>query len=429
MKKECTEQDLRELARSAQAVFEAVTLTEAPLCDGWQDDGLRVDYELRNGRVDCVLHRRVEADGKCWELEMCAPLAGNVLPEERMTPRERELCREDMNHDFLTGVYNRRYLETVFAQKLEQCAAQGRKAAVALVSIDNGQKLRDTYGQPVMDQLHCFVGNQWKKSFDTPAARVVCRLTGSIFAVGCLDADGKQLAEEMQNLYRQMPRECITTTGMMRRMPFTLSCGAAGLEGGRRKELAGAVRAVRCTPAGGTERRRQSDARRIKPVYKIPLLAQTKARRGIFCMENQKNDNLNLLEAVVQNTEMGKNTLEQIVPMTDDVQFKAELLRQRNVYHQLNQEAHTAIEACGGTAQGQSAMAKLNTKMGISMKTLTDKSTRNLAEMLTQGSGMGVVDCVKAQKDYPNAAPGAKRLAQRLQEFQEDSRVKLEQFL
>ena len=146
-------------------------------------------------------------------------------------------------------------------------------------------------------------------------------------------------------------------------------------------------------------------------------------------MENQKNDNLNLLEAVVQNTEMGKNTLEQIVPMTEEPRFKAELLRQRNIYRELNQEARTAITACGGTAQGQSTMAKLNTKMGISMKTLTDKSTRNLAEMLTQGSGMGVVDCVKAQKDYPNAAPGTKRLVQRLQDFQEDSRVKLEQFL
>ena len=42
-------------------------------------------------------------------------------------------------------------------------------------------------------------------------------------------------------------------------------------------------------------------------------------------MENQKNDNLNLLEAVVQNTEMGKNTLEQIVPMTEDPAFRAEL--------------------------------------------------------------------------------------------------------
>ena len=38
------------------------------------------------------------------------------------------------------------------------------------------RELRDTYGQPVMDQLHCFVGNQWKKSFDTPATRVVCRM-------------------------------------------------------------------------------------------------------------------------------------------------------------------------------------------------------------------------------------------------------------
>ena len=146
-------------------------------------------------------------------------------------------------------------------------------------------------------------------------------------------------------------------------------------------------------------------------------------------MEHLKNDNLSLLEAVVQNTEMGKNTLEQIVPMTDDVQFKAELLRERNIYRELNQEAHTAIEACGGTAQGQSAMAKLNTKVSIGMKTITDKSTRSLAEMLTQGSGMGVVDCIKSQKDYPDAAPGSKRLMQKLQDFEEDNRLKLEQYL
>ena len=154
-------------------------------------------------------------------------------------------------------------------------------------------------------------------------------------------------------------------------------------------------------------------------------------------MENQKNDNLNLLEAVVQNTEMGKNTLEQIVPMTEEPRFKAELLRQRNIYRELNQEARTAITACGGTAitacggtaQGQSTMAKLNTKMGISMKTLTDRSTRNLAEMLSEGSSQGVMDCIKSQKDYPDAAPGSKRLMQKLQDFEEDNRIKLEQFL
>ena len=146
-------------------------------------------------------------------------------------------------------------------------------------------------------------------------------------------------------------------------------------------------------------------------------------------MEHLKNDNLSLMEAVVQNTEMGENTLEQIVPMTDDVQFKAELLRERNIYRELNQEAHTAIEACGGTAQGQSAMAKLNTRMGIGMKTLTDKSTRNLAEMLSEGSSQGVMDCIKSQKDYPDAAPGSKRLMQKVQDFEEDNRIRLERFL
>ena len=195
MEKQWTEQDLHSFVQTAQAVFDSVSLTEEQPEPGWQDESLQVDYELRGGRVDCVLHRIVEADGKRWKLQMSAPLAGNVLPEERMTPRERELCRDDMSHDFLTGVYNRQYLERVFGAKLEQWARQGRSAAVALVALDKGPQLCDTYGQPVMDQLHCFVGNQWKKQ-----------------------------------LYEQMPHECITTTGMMRRVQFTMSGAAAGLD-------------------------------------------------------------------------------------------------------------------------------------------------------------------------------------------------------
>ena len=121
MKKEWTEQDLREFVRSAQAAFEDVTLTEADeeAARSWQDDGLMVDYELRNGQVDCVLRRQIVADGKVWKLQMTAPLAGNDLPEDRMSPREREMCRDDMNHDFLSGVFNRRYFETEFCTRLD----------------------------------------------------------------------------------------------------------------------------------------------------------------------------------------------------------------------------------------------------------------------------------------------------------------------
>ena len=146
-------------------------------------------------------------------------------------------------------------------------------------------------------------------------------------------------------------------------------------------------------------------------------------------MEHQKNDDLNMLEAVVQNTEMGKNTLAQILPMARDRGFKDELIRQRSGYQELNQEAHAGLDAHGGRAQGQSALAKLNTRMGIGLRTMADRSTRNLAEMLAEGSSQGVMDCIKCQRDYPNATPGTKDLMRRLQAFQEANRLKLEQFL
>ena len=116
MKKEWTEQDLRAFAENAQTAFEDVTLTEADeeAADTWQDDGLQVDYVLRNGQVDCVLRRLIEADGKLWQLQMTAPLAGSDLPEDRMTARERELCRDDMNHDFLTGIDFVRIADSIF---------------------------------------------------------------------------------------------------------------------------------------------------------------------------------------------------------------------------------------------------------------------------------------------------------------------------
>ncbi len=227
MDREWTEQDLRTFAEGAQAAFETVLLDELPQDTGWQDEGLQVSYSLCNGRVSCVLHRTVRADGKLWRITMSAPLAGNLLPEERMSARERELCREDLNHDFLSGVYNRRYLETVIAAELDRWAEQGRKAAVALVSLDHGAQLRDTYGQPVMDQLICFVANQWKKHFDRPAERVVCRLADSLFVIGCADKNCKELEEELHTLYGQMPHECVASVGLMKMVPIPQSIAVA----------------------------------------------------------------------------------------------------------------------------------------------------------------------------------------------------------
>ena len=111
-----------------------------------------------------MLRRLIEADGKLWQLQMTAPLAGSDLPEDRMTARERELCRDDMNHDFLTGVFNRRYFETEFCTRLDEWTDAHRCASLALVALDDEDGMRTRQGDAVMDQLVCFVANQWKST-------------------------------------------------------------------------------------------------------------------------------------------------------------------------------------------------------------------------------------------------------------------------
>lgn len=229
MKKDWTEQDLQRYVREAESVFDAVTLTELDkkTTSYWRDDGLMVDYELRNGQVHCVLRRLIPADGRVWQLQMTAPLAGSSLPEDRMTPRERELCREDMNHDFLTGVFNCRYFETEFCTRMDEWAGNHRLASVALVTLDHAEQLRAEYGPAVMDQLVCFVANQWKKHFDRPAEQVVCRLDETLFVIGCADRSCQELEEQLRTLYARMPRECVASVGLMKRVVFTQSLAAA----------------------------------------------------------------------------------------------------------------------------------------------------------------------------------------------------------
>ena len=85
--------------------------------------------------------------------------------------------------------------------------------------------------------------------------------------------------------------------------------------------------------------------------------------------ENQNmqktSDNEAMLQEIVQNTEMGKNTLDELMGLTYDQKLKDEMMRQKNEYRRLNQQAHTALDAIGAQAKGQSAAARMSVSMGI----------------------------------------------------------------
>lgn len=232
MEKNVTGQELQTLIESLQTAFEVVNVLEVG--DGQTadrpEDGLRVRYEMQAGRINCAICRTIRLGDKTYQLHLCAPLAGDGLPEDRMSEREHRLFREDLDHDFLSGVYNRHYLDTVFKERFDLWAGQRGGAALALVSLDGYARLEASHGQPTVDQVICYIANLWKKHYDQPDKKLVCRLGAELFAVACADYTGPELEAEMRGLYGGMPTDCVTSVGMMSRVPFTLSIGCAGVE-------------------------------------------------------------------------------------------------------------------------------------------------------------------------------------------------------
>ena len=110
-----------------------------------------------------------------------------------------------------------------------RCQPEVEQGEIAAVRIGGEATLKHFHrqGDAVMNQLVCFVANQWKKHYDRPAERVVCRLTDTLFAIGCADKNCAELAEELNGIYAEMPRACVASVGLMRRVPFTQSIGCA----------------------------------------------------------------------------------------------------------------------------------------------------------------------------------------------------------
>lgn len=136
-----------------------------------------------------------------------------------------------------------------------------------------------------------------------------------------------------------------------------------------------------------------------------------------------------LLQAVVRGTEMGKNTLRQLLPMTGEPALRAELLRQQREYRRLNQKAHTALAALGTQADGLGVRARTVTRMGVAARARRDPSPEHLARMVVEGSAMGLSDCLGARNDCPCASRGAKKLADRLCQLEREGARNLRTFL
>lgn len=145
---------------------------------------------------------------------------------------------------------------------------------------------------------------------------------------------------------------------------------------------------------------------------------------------NEPNYNAQLLNFVYQNSQMGVDTITQLMDITKDEAFKERLHAQLKEYRQIHDQAAQMLEENGFNEEGLSAFEKIRTYLMINFQTLSDDSTSHIAEMLMVGSNMGVIDAIKNIRKYrQKVEPDIVKLMEHLKQFEENNVERFKQYL
>lgn len=97
-----------------------------------------------------------------------------------------------------------------------------------------------------------------------------------------------------------------------------------------------------------------------------------------------------VLAEVHRNCEYAKQSIADILPATDDQEIKEELLRQHEEYERIGGRAALLAKEREIELKSPSPIKKAMMWGGIKMNTMKDDSRAHIAEMMVQGTVMGI---------------------------------------
>ena len=129
--------------------------------------------------------------------------------------------------------------------------------------------------------------------------------------------------------------------------------------------------------------------------------------------------NTELLNFVYQNSQMGMESLSQLLEIAEDEEFRSCMEKQLDKYREFHNEAKRLLQERGHNEKSLGMFDKLKTYLMINMQTMSDKSTSHLAQMLIEGSSMGVTNALQDLRKYEDADTEILRLMRKLYKFEE----------
>lgn len=154
------------------------------------------------------------------------------IKRKRYTERLRDnmqLSIEMAITDALTGLYNRRYMESHLATLVEQATGRAKPLAVLVLDIDYFKSVNDTYGHEAGDDVLREFATRVRKSIR--GIDLACRLGGEEFVVVMPETDLAVAGLVAERIRRRIAGEPFVIDRGARTIDVTLSIGLAALNG------------------------------------------------------------------------------------------------------------------------------------------------------------------------------------------------------
>ena len=153
---------------------------------------------------------------------------------------ERDRAREEALRDPLTGLYNRRYLDTVLGNLVSLFSRTGQPLAVAMADLDDFKRVNDACGHPFGDEVLKAVARIFAEG--TRAGDVVCRYGGEEFCLVFPNSTPDDAVKRMESFLERL-RATTVRLGDTERAGITFSAGVVGFpdQGGTPEDLIGAA--------------------------------------------------------------------------------------------------------------------------------------------------------------------------------------------
>ncbi|MBE6952402.1 MAG: hypothetical protein E7452_02485 [Ruminococcaceae bacterium] len=138
---------------------------------------------------------------------------------------------------------------------------------------------------------------------------------------------------------------------------------------------------------------------------------------------------IHLLNDICKNTEMGVDGVKLMQKRCKSAALHAALERQLDEYGAIYSQASRQLGELGQTPKRIPAAAKISSHLSMTAKGLRGMTSSDIAEMMVQGSTMGVIQITRQSRLCRGCDPEATALAAKLAETEERNIDDMKRFL